>query len=612
MRNFLRTPKRDTSGIKMRGNEGIDNFNNINDLDETNCTSSEQKLFLSKSVSISGNSTAKQINNNALPIKLNGELNSKIIDVAGHSSLDSNSNVFSSKNSNPSEVNSNLNFPFNLRNTEKKSVRKHLVESRNELFENIELLGETTSLRENCGSRARKKIIKSEKNIETQTTNILEEINTKNDNLFINANNKFGAHSAVQNQKTQLSEDSYSSEKTENEKIASASMKNLENYKKNYQSSQIISRTLKKSFEKNVFLNKMNTERIEKNSDSSEIVFKVFEKDSNKENIHLASYKNSNSSENIENNEKSESNSNKISKHFDPKNIEISEEKNSCYTENNTKNILNTKSPSPIDSTANKGKDKHERSKAIHSTTAPHKLPETIANQVAHTTFLNYCSDFLVDINTKSLKSITKKKEPNIDKFLNANNSYFKEITYKELLLSAFIDQNEPFELEETEKDLKLNSFLKTVNEKEDQNKEQFLKNFFEANNIVNDKHNDKQEMIADKYKKQLEINNRRKEKLFYIIKQRMVYKAYFTTLRTIENEIVCLYSKRVKTRKKTKNDEFLGQVNELIKKRQQLIDSFSNHCRIYEKLMYDFSAIFNEENINVKNLGFDQKNFFM
>lgn len=274
-----------------------------------------------------------------------------------------------------------------------------------------------------------------------------------------------------------------------------------------------------------------------------------------------------------------------------------------AFTEPYGKHFLTTSSDTSNDNptisskmTVNTQKtDINDTSNTHSKNTKKDKLPTIIS----HVTFESYVDKYFKDIDFSLYEYITKIKQCTYDSKDKSN-----EITNREKLVSALIEQFDMEKIEPLEKYLKIDCF------KEVENLEISIKgidDFFEDNGIKTEVEDTE---LVKLYKKQMEINNNRKLIIKNKLKKRMIYKSYLSALKVLDDAMIKLYLKRLRNKKRYKNDEFLKEMSSIIKKRRELKEELKEHSK-YEDFLFEVDELFVEDNVTAKQVNYNLKDFF-
>lgn len=219
-------------------------------------------------------------------------------------------------------------------------------------------------------------------------------------------------------------------------------------------------------------------------------------------------------------------------------------------------------------------------------------------NQISHISFENFVEKYFKEIDYSSFEYITKTRHINLNIKSETN-----EISNKEMLISALIDDTEFDKNESMERYLKINN---TVADDECDYINSGINAFFEENKIQAQVEDNE---ILRMYKEQIAINNRRKAVLKDNLKRRMIYKSYLAAFKVIDDAMVKLYLKRIKNKKKYKNDEFFQEMNNILSKRRNLKKEI-NVVEECEDSLFEIGELFVEENVKTKDIGYVRKDF--
>lgn len=216
---------------------------------------------------------------------------------------------------------------------------------------------------------------------------------------------------------------------------------------------------------------------------------------------------------------------------------------------------------------------------------------EKTKNQVAHSYFENFCEKFFLDINEAILEPTQ----------INIKKTFTKEISKKEKMISSLIDFADLNQINISEKYVKIRG--KSDNEFNDD----VINKFFKENEIEEE---EIEHDLLKTYKKQIEINNLRKSIILKVMQTRMVYRSFLNSVRILDDNILKLYIKRIKNKKKYKNEEFFNELKFLIDKKKEFIKAFSG-IEKYKDFLYELENLFCEENVNTKNYDYCGKDYF-
>lgn len=227
-----------------------------------------------------------------------------------------------------------------------------------------------------------------------------------------------------------------------------------------------------------------------------------------------------------------------------------------------------------------------------------HVQREKTKNQISHVSFESFIEKFFKDIDYSSFEYITKIKQSAYDVQDPGN-----EITNREKLISALIDDLGIEKVGPLEKYLRINC----IKEQDDtENSNTVIDAFFDENNITSQVEDSE---IVKMYKMQMAINNNRKQILKERLRKRMVYKSYLAALKVIDDALIKLYLKRIKNKKKYKNEEFFQEINGILNKRRELKNEIKD-VKQYEDCLYEIDDLFLTDNIGTKNVNYEHKDY--
>lgn len=119
------------------------------------------------------------------------------------------------------------------------------------------------------------------------------------------------------------------------------------------------------------------------------------------------------------------------------------------------------------------------------------------------------------------------------------------------------------------------------------------------------------QSPLVDLSKKQIEINNSRREKLGEILPIKIRHIAVLKTLREIDKKIEKHVFKRIKQKKKKKGEENPDFISKLIGERNIFTETYKQEIENALEVLSIRENLFESDNVDVSHLGLDKSNMF-
>lgn len=116
---------------------------------------------------------------------------------------------------------------------------------------------------------------------------------------------------------------------------------------------------------------------------------------------------------------------------------------------------------------------------------------------------------------------------------------------------------------------------------------------------------------LIDLLKKQIDVNNTRRERLKEELQKKIKYIAVFKTLREIDKRIEKLLFKKLKQKRKKKGEEESEFISKMIEERKIFKEAFKEDLDVAYDMLKLTGDLFNDENVDVSFLGLETLNMF-
>lgn len=258
---------------------------------------------------------------------------------------------------------------------------------------------------------------------------------------------------------------------------------------------------------------------------------------------------------------------------------------------------------------------KNGKKQTLNTSTANINKENTL--EISYDEFNLFLRDFFNDMTNDTFEEIIS--YPEVSRESIHSNLYKSKCVYltkndinvEDLLVSALMgEQSEEEEISSNNYDDDI--LLKSIKENET-----VIDEFFETYkgfcdeidlNNINIREEDK---IVELLKKQIRVNNVRRERLKEVLEKKLETLAILRLLREIDKRIEKIAFKRIKTKRKKKPDENFQQLFELIQERNQFYDAFKNEIDSASEVLNISKNIFEDENVDVSSFGFAKRNIF-
>ncbi|KAM0676796.1 hypothetical protein BDAP_002614 [Binucleata daphniae] len=240
-----------------------------------------------------------------------------------------------------------------------------------------------------------------------------------------------------------------------------------------------------------------------------------------------------------------------------------------------------------------------EKNNATENSQKHIKKSKINKNQISHSVFENNISDYFKEISKQTYDYIVKQNNAKIE------NEKVSSVSNKEKLISALVDYKDiEIENKKDRCDYRYGEIIENTNEQDNK----YINRFFKKYKIDCNEKLETEDEFASLYIKQTEVNNKRKIKLEKLLKEKLQQKACLDALYMIDQSIVKMYYKKIKNKKKYKSNEYPIEIDEMLEKRRNFVRKYAE---VLNRCVIDGENIFEDENVNTSEIGYDAKNFF-